>query len=442
MKVGGFATWSDGKSELGFFAEFLVKGQVLVIEQARAARAASRTLSAVGGATKDKALRQVAQALRDSVRPIGEANARDIEAARAAGLSSAMIDRLDMGPKVVEATARGVEFITSLPDPVGRRGEMRRLDNGLLVGKQRLPLGVVAMVYESRPNVTVDAFALCFKSGNAVLLRGGKEARHTNAVLGNLVQGALRTAGISPDCIQVVEPTGREGIKELLQLSDLIDLAIPRGGEGLIRFVAEHARVPVVKHYKGVCHLFADAGCRHEMAVQLTVNSKTQRPGTCNALECLLVHRSEANALLPKLVSALEPQRVELRGCPETLRIVKSAVPAEDDDWGREYLDNILAVRVVADLDAALAHIARYGSNHTEAICTESYANAQRWLREVDASCVLVNAATRFNDGGQLGLGAEIGISTSKLHAYGPMGLESLTTEKWIVLGEGQVRAG
>jgi glutamate-5-semialdehyde dehydrogenase len=299
---------------------------------------------------------------------------------------------------------------------------------------------VVAMVYESRPNVTVDATALCLKAGNAVLLRGGKEAASSNQALGRVIQRALGDTDVPPACVQIVPATDRDGVRELLSLDDLIDVAIPRGGEGLIRFVAENARVPVVKHYQGVCHLFLDAGCDHARAVAITLNAKVQRPGVCNALECLLVHEQAAESLLPVVAQALREAGVELRGCPRTVQLVPEARPAEDSDYGHEFLSKVLAIRVVRDLDQALEHVARYGSNHTEAICTESYERAERWLREVDASCVVVNASTRFNDGGQLGLGAEIGISTSKLHAYGPMGLEELTAEKWVVLGQGQVR--
>jgi len=273
-----------------------------------------------------------------------------------------------------------------------------------------------------------------------VLLRGGKEAEETNQLLGRLIGEALTVSGLPNDAVQIIPATDREGIKELLSLSDLVDLAIPRGGEGLIRFVAEHARVPVVKHYQGICHMFLDASADPEKAVPLVLNSKVQRPGVCNALECLLVHEDAAVSLLPKLWTALQAAEVEVRGCEKTVKLLPLARVASEADFGAEFLAKILAVRVVRDLDEALAHIARYGSNHTESICTECYANAERWVNEVDASCVLVNASTRFNDGGQLGLGAEIGISTSKLHAYGPMGLESLTAEKWVVYGSGQVR--
>jgi glutamate-5-semialdehyde dehydrogenase len=404
------------------------------------AKQASRKLATLDRKAKDSALTAVAAALRHGKERIFAANAQDLEAARAAGIPAPMLDRLRMDEKVLEATAQGVEYIVSLPDPVGSRSGMQRLSSGVLAGRERVPLGVIAMVYEARPNVTVDAAALCLKSGNAVLLRGGKEAHHTNQALGELLKSALEPTAVPGEAVQIIPATDREGIRELLSLTDLVDLAIPRGGEGLIRFVAENARVPVIKHYKGVCHLFLDAGCDVEMAGRLAVNSKVQRPSACNSLECLLVDAADAHRSLPPVAAALLAQGTELRGCTRTLELVPQAKPATDEDWGAEFLDNVLAVRVVDGLDAALEHVARYGSNHTDAICTESYQHAQRWLREVDASCVLVNASTRFNDGGQLGLGAEIGISTSKLHAYGPMGLDSLTTEKWVVLGEGQIR--
>jgi glutamate-5-semialdehyde dehydrogenase len=288
--------------------------------------------------------------------------------------------------------------------------------------------------------VTVDAAALCLKSGNASLLRGGKEAAHTNRVLGSIIGEALAANGISPEVVQIIPPGDRDGVRELVSLTGLVDLAIPRGGEGLIRFVVEHARVPVVQHFKGVCHLFLDQGADASMAVALALDGKVRRPSACNSLECLLVHAADAARLLPPVTTALLAEGVELRGDARTLELVPEARPATDADWGTEYLAKTLAIRVVADFDAALAHVARYGSNHTEAICTNDHGHAERWVREVDASCVLVNASTRFNDGGELGLGAEIGISTTKLHAYGPMGLDSLTAEKWVVLGGGQIR--
>ncbi|HEX4339780.1 MAG TPA: glutamate-5-semialdehyde dehydrogenase [Polyangiaceae bacterium] len=411
-----------------------------VKELATRAKAASRKLGRVDRATKDRALLATARLLRDEAGRIAEANAKDMERARASGLAGALVDRLEMNAKGIAATAAGVEYVASLADPVGSRDSMQRLQNGLLIGRQRLPLGVIAMIYEARPNVTIDAAVLCLKAGNAVLLRGGKEAAETNRVLGELLRQALTEAGLPEDAVGIVAPTDREGIKEMVSLTGLIDLAIPRGGEGLIRFVAENARVPVLNHYKGVCHLFLDEGCNPKMAQDLTINGKVSRPGVCNALECLLVHENVARSILPDLGRALLERGVQIRGDSRTCELVTGAVRATDDDWGTEFLDLVLAVKVVRDIDGAIEHIERYGSNHTEAICTESHTRAQRWLREVDASCVIVNASTRFNDGGQLGLGAEIGISTSKLHAYGPMGLEGLTAEKWVVLGDGQIR--
>jgi glutamate-5-semialdehyde dehydrogenase len=409
-------------------------------ELATRAKSATARLAALGREQKDVALAAVAHGLRTSAPEIQAANELDLAAGRATSMPEAMLDRLRLDARAIESVARGVEHVMTLPDPVGSRGPMQRLSNGLRVGKQRLPLGVIAMVYESRPNVTVDAAALCLKAGNAVLLRGGKEAAHSNRALGAVIARALASEGLPSDAVQIVPPGDREGVKELVSLTGLVDLAIPRGGEGLIRFVVEHARVPVVQHFKGVCHLFLDSGCDEAMAVRLAVDGKVRKPGVCNALECLLVHAADAERLLPPVLSALAAEGVELRGCERTKRIVPSVKAATEEDFGAEFLAKILAVRVVNDLDAALEHIRCYGSSHTEAICTDRVGSADRWLKEVDASCVMINASTRFNDGGELGLGAEIGISTTKLHAYGPMGLESLTAEKWVVLGEGQVR--
>jgi glutamate-5-semialdehyde dehydrogenase len=411
-----------------------------VRDQAIKARAVKKALALAPRQQKDQALAETAARLRAATAAIGDANARDLEAGAKAGLSDAMLDRLRMDAKVVEATARAVEHIVSLPDPVGSRGPMQRLQNGLLAGRERLPLGVIGIIYESRPNVTVDAAVLCLKAGNAVLLRGGKEAAHTNGVLGRILQDALEAARLPGDVVQIVPPGDRESVKEMVGLSGLLDLVIPRGGEGLVRFVSENARVPVVLHYKGVCHLFLDADAELEKSAAIAVNSKAVRPGTCNSLECLLVHESAAERLLPGVARQLLEAGVELRGCPRTVALVPQAKAATEDDYGQEFLAKILAVKVVEDMSAAIAHIERYGSNHTEAIITQSYESSQRFVRELDASAVIVNASTRFNDGGQLGLGAEIGISTSKMHAYGPMGLESLTAEKWVVFGDGQVR--
>ncbi|GMV17586.1 MAG: glutamate-5-semialdehyde dehydrogenase [Polyangiaceae bacterium] len=412
-----------------------------VRERAQRAKAASRILARQSRARKDAALQRIAEGLLAERDAIEQANEADVRQAETGGLSSVLVERLALGAERITALARAVEHIATLPDPVGSRSAMTRSASGLLIGKQRLPLGLVAIVYESRPNVTVDAAALTLKSGNAVLLRGGKEAARTNAALVEIMRRALRERDLPEDAICLVPPGDREEIKQLVSLSDLVDLAIPRGGEGLIRFVADVARVPVIKHYKGVCHLFLDESAELDMALALTVNGKVQRPGVCNALECLLVHQHAAERLLPPIAAALVREGVELRGCERSRALVPSLGRATDADWGTEFLAKILAIRVVDDVDGALLHVERYGSNHSEAICTNRLDHAERWLAEVDASCVLVNASTRFNDGGELGLGAEMGISTSKLHAYGPMGLESLTAEKWIVLGEGQVRA-
>jgi glutamate-5-semialdehyde dehydrogenase len=408
---------------------------------ATSARAAARTLARAKRAQKDAALAAIARRIRSSRGSLLEANLADVARFRAtSGATPALIDRLTLTEARLENVAAAVEDIAAAEDPIGAVTSMTRRPNGLLVGQVRIPLGVIAMIYEARPNVTVDAAALCLKSGNTVLLRGGSEARESNGALVAQVRAALAEVGLPPDAVQLVPPGDREAIRALVSMTGLIDLAIPRGGEGLVRFVAEHAKVPVIQHYQGVCHLYVDQGADHDMALSLVIDGKAVRPGVCNALECLLVHEAEAARFMPALAARAAASSVELRGCPRTRAAVPSATAAAEGDFGREFLDKILAVRVVADLGEALAHVERYGSSHTEAICTPSYEHAQRWLTEVDASCVLVNASTRFNDGGELGLGAEIGISTSKLHAFGPMGLDSLTSKKWIVYGGGQVR--
>lgn len=407
--------------------------------QCEGARRASRILARAPRAQKDRALEAVARRLERDAGEVLESNRLDVERARGK-VSAAMLDRLSLDERRLEGIARAVREIAHLEDPVGEVTGMRSRPNGMLVGRVRIPLGTIAMIYEARPNVTVDAAALCIKSGNAVVLRGGSEAGESNLALGALVRAGLEDAGLPGDAVQIVPPGDREATRALLSMSGLIDLAIPRGGEGLIRFVTENARVPVIQHYKGVCHLYLDEGCDTAQAMRFVEDGKTVRPGVCNALECLLVHEREAARLLPLLEELALSKGIELRACERSRGYLPSAKLAEEGDYGHEFLANILAVRVVASLDEALAHIETYGSGHTEAICTGDYANSQRFLREVDASCVLVNASTRFNDGGELGLGAEIGISTSKLHAYGPMGLESLTTLKWIVYGQGQTR--
>jgi glutamate-5-semialdehyde dehydrogenase len=418
-----------------------------LVELAKRARKAARTLSTASREAKDRALGAIAEALRGQAAlgsPLRTANADDVETARKAGLAPALVDRLILDEPRILGIAAAVTQIAAFEDPVGEVLGMKQRPNGLSVGQVRIPLGVIAMIYEARPNVTVDSAALCLKSGNAVLLRGGKEAARSNAALGEIVRAAVASAGLPADAVQIVPPSDREGIRKLVGLAGMIDLAIPRGGEGLIRFVTEHARVPVIQHYKGVCHLYVDEGADLNMALRLVENGKLSRPGVCNSLECLLVHERVALAFLPR-VAKLAAQGLEIRGDQAARAVIPAAKAATPEDFGQEFLAPILAVRVVGSFDEALDHIAQYGSNHTEAICTRSYDRAQRFTRSVDASCVVVNASTRFNDGGELGLGAEIGISTTKLHAYGlhaygPMGLESLTAKKWIVLGEGQIR--
>ncbi|MDA8160085.1 MAG: glutamate-5-semialdehyde dehydrogenase [Desulfobacteraceae bacterium] len=405
-----------------------------------AARRAARSLGTLSSAVKDRALLKMAVALDAQRDKLRAENDKDLASGRAQGLSAAMLDRLSLTDKAIDSMIAGLKEVAALPDPVGEITEMHRRPNGMRVGRMRIPLGVIGMIYESRPNVTVDAAALCLKAGNAILLRGGSEAIHSNLALAQLMQEVLTGEGIPAAAVQVIPTTDREAVTAMLKLEEHIDLIIPRGGEGLIRFVAENSRIPVLKHYKGVCHIFVDESADLTMAGDIVINAKAQRPGVCNALETLLVHRAIAPRALPVLGERLKEAQVELRGCPETCALLPYAVPATEADWPAEYLDLILAVRVVDDLDAALDHIARYGSLHTESIITASYANAQRFLREVDSSSVMVNASTRFSDGGQFGLGAEIGISTTKLHAYGPMGLKELTTKKFIVYGDGQIR--
>jgi glutamate-5-semialdehyde dehydrogenase len=412
----------------------------LVVQTCRRAREAARALATRDRGAKDAALRAVADGLRAAHVEILAANAEDLAAARRGGMSDAMLDRLALDRKRLDGMAQAVAHVADLDDPVGAVLSDATRPNGLRVRRLRVPIGVIAIVYEARPNVTTDASALCLKAGNAVVLRGGSEAARSNAALVTVVGDALERAELPRACVQAVPPGDRDAVRVLLQQTETVDLAIPRGGEGLIRFVQENARVPVVAHAKGVCHLFLDAGADVEMAVRLAVNGKLQRPAVCNALECLLVDAADAGRLLPPVARALLAGGCELRGCERTRALVPEAKPATDADWGTEYGERILAVRVVDGLDGALEHIERYGSRHTEAICTTRADHMDRWRREIDAACVLVNASTRFHDGGELGLGAEIGIATSKLHWRGAMGLEALTTFQWVVDGDGQTR--
>ncbi|HNS54419.1 MAG TPA: glutamate-5-semialdehyde dehydrogenase, partial [Syntrophales bacterium] len=403
-----------------------------IAENARQAASAAANLSS---AEKDEALVEMAVQLIHHADDLIEANEKDLEAARRKGLTKAMIDRLTLDEKAIRAMARGLEEVAALPDPVGKVTSMWRRPNGLLVGRMRIPLGVIGIIYESRPNVTVDAAALCLKAGNAVILRGGSEAIHSNRALSHILRGVLRVKGLPENAVQLIPMTDREAVQALLQLEEYIDLIIPRGGEDLIRAVVSQSRIPVIKHYKGVCHVFVDAGADLDMAVRICLNAKVQRPGVCNAMETLLVHRAAAGAFLPAVAEALQSAGVELRGCERTRAVLPGIAEATEKDWHEEYLDLVLAVKVVDGIDEAIRHIERYGSLHTESIVTRDYDNAQRFLREVNSSTVLVNASTRFSDGFQLGLGAEIGISTTKLHAFGPMGLEELTTQKFIIYG-------
>lgn len=412
-----------------------------VIEIAKRARAAGRQMATLSSTQKNCALLAMAEGLEAAREDLQKENEKDLEAGEEKGLSAAMIDRLRLSDKVIDSMAQGLREVAQLEDPVGSVRNMVVRPNGMRVGRMRIPLGVIGMIYESRPNVTADAAGLCLKAGNAVILRGGSEAIHSNRAVARVLQAALEAQKIPGDAIQVVQVTDREAVLEMLKLEQYIDLIIPRGGEGLIRFVSENSRIPVIKHYKGVCHTYIDKDADPKMAVELAVNGKVQRPGVCNATETLLVHKDVAPKLLPTIGEALVEAGVELRACGTSAPLL-GEIPhkqATDEDFYTEFLDLIIAVRVVKDLDEAVAHIQQYGSDHTEVIVTESYRASQEFLRKVTSSCVFINASSRFADGQRLGLGAEIGISTTKLHAYGPMGIEGLTTEKFIAYGDGQI---
>lgn len=367
-------------------------------------------------------------------------NAKDVALGQAKGLTAAMIDRLTLHEDAIFSIAQGLRELQKLPDPVGEVSGMWKRPNGLQVGRIRIPLGVICFIYESRPNVTIDSAALCLKSGNAILLKGGSEAIHSNMILHEIIAESLREADLPEKAIQVVPSTDREAVGLLLGMDEDIDVIIPRGGEDLIRFVAEHSRIPVLKHFKGVCHIYVDEFSDLAMAKEICLNAKVQRPGVCNAMETLLVHQKIAPSFLPDMIEIFSRSGVEIRGCKKSVQLIPGITLAAEQDWSAEYLDLILAVKIVEDMDEALDHIEQYSSHHTEAIVTNDYERFQKFLERVDSSVVLVNASTRFNDGFELGLGAEIGINTSKLHAFGPMGLEELTTTKFIVLGSGQVR--
>jgi glutamate-5-semialdehyde dehydrogenase len=407
---------------------------------AREAVQAARKLSRVTETEKNKALLRMADELERNNKFLLDENSRDVAKAKKSGIAKAMLERLTLKQATIEQMAKGLREVAALPDPVGKVVSMWRRPNGLLVGKMRIPLGVIGIIYESRPNVTVDAAALCLKSGNAVILRGGSESIKSNLAIASILQKVLRETSIPEEAIQVIPMTDREAVSEMLQLDECIDVIIPRGGEELIRAVVAQSKIPVIKHYKGVCHIFVDAHADIDMAVNICLNAKTQRPGVCNAMETMLVHEDIAGKFLPLAANKLKKAGVVIRGCAKAKSILKNIEKADENDWNAEYLDLILAVKIVENMDEAIAHIEKYGSLHTESIITNDYANSQRFLNEVNSSTVLVNASTRFSDGFELGLGAEIGISTTKLHAFGPMGLEELTTTKFIIYGNGQVR--
>jgi glutamate-5-semialdehyde dehydrogenase len=414
--------------------------QSKIMEMAYAARTASKKIATCSSDQKNASLVKIAEKLKQNTSLIQNENKKDLNVAKEKRLSIAMIDRLTITDGTIASMIQGLQEVVQLPDPVGTTSASWKRPNQLQISRMRIPLGVIGIIYESRPNVTIDAAGLCLKAGNAVILRGGSEAIHSNQALAKTIHEALAETGLPEEIVQVVPIPDREAVTWLLHQEEYIDLIIPRGGESLIRFVVENSKIPVLKHYKGVCHVYVDDGADLEMAEKICFNSKVHRPGVCNAMETMLVHKNIAERFLPVIGNRFSDARVEIRGCSETCRILPKSKPAMEEDWPEEFLDLILAVKVVEDMNSAIEHIRKYGSNHTEAIVTQNYSRAQKFLKEVDSSVVLVNASTRFNDGGQLGLGAEIGISTSKLHAFGPMGVEELTTTKFIVLGEGQIR--
>jgi len=407
---------------------------------AKSARQAARKMAVCSTIKKNQVLETIAESLISQKDRIQNENSKDLAYGREKGLSNAMIDRLTLSDKVIDSMIQGLKEVSQLPDPVGTTWNSYVRPNGLQVARVRIPLGVIGIIYESRPNVTIDAAGLCLKAGNAIILRGGSEAYHSNMVLAQLIYQALELCGLSGEAVQYIPTRDREAIKVMLAQEESIDLIIPRGGEGLIRFVVQNSTIPVLKHYKGVCHVYIDENADLSMSENICFNSKVQRPGVCNAMETMLVHASIANTFLPAMARHFSDYAVELRGCPKTCEIVPEVKPATPEDWGAEFLDLILAVKIVENMDEAIAHIDQYSSNHTDAIVTSDYSRARQFVNQVDSSVVLVNASTRFNDGGQLGLGAEIGISTSKLHAFGPMGAEELTGTKFIVMGDGQIR--
>jgi glutamate-5-semialdehyde dehydrogenase len=411
-----------------------------VLQKANEAREGARAIAKISSQQKNSALIKMAEALRKRAKELQRENKKDVVSARKKGLSKAMIDRLTLTDRRIDEMAKGLIEIASLPDPVGEITKMWKRPNGMMVGKMRVPIGVIGIIYESRPNVTADATGLCLKAGNAVILRGGSEAINSNSAIVRILRNAARSEGLHEGVVTFINIPEREAVMEMLKLEGIIDLIIPRGGEGLIRAVTENSRIPVLKHYKGVCHVFVDRDADLEMAEEICFNAKVQRPGTCNAMETMLVDEKAAKKFLPSMIKRFKDAKVLLKGCEATRKIDKSLAPAKEDDYFAEYLEKILNIKIVKDLDDAMDHIAKYGSAHTDSIVTKDYGKAMRFLREVDSASVFVNASTRLSDGFQFGLGAEMGISTDKIHARGPMGLEELTCTKFIVLGSGQLR--
>ena len=411
-----------------------------IIDLALEAKAGARSLGKASSAQKNRALVKMAEALKKRGNELISENKKDIKYAEEKGLSKALVDRLTLNEKRISEMAQGLMEVSQLPDPVGEVIRMWKRPNGMTVGKMRVPIGLIGIIYESRPNVTADATSLCLKAGNAVILRGGSEAIHSNKAIVKILRDVARAEGIHEGVVTFIDIPDRDAIMEMLKLEGIIDLIIPRGGEGLIRAVTENSRIPVLKHYKGVCHVFVDRDADLIMAEEICFNAKVQRPGTCNAMETMLVDEAIAEGFLPAMLKRFEEARVALRGCPKTLSLCPSVTEVKEEDYFKEYLELILNVKVVKDMEEAMEHIARYGSAHSDAIVTMNYDRAMRFLREVDSAAVFVNASTRLNDGYQFGLGAEIGISTDKIHARGPMGLEELTCTKFIVLGSGQLR--
>jgi glutamate-5-semialdehyde dehydrogenase len=415
--------------------------QSYIVSVGRAARSAARELARAESRAKDRALLTIAEAIEGNGKQLLDANARDVETGQANGLDAASIDRLTLNDKRIAAMAGGLRQIVQLPDPVGEITDLRFRPTGIQVGHMRVPLGVIGIIYESRPNVTADAAGLCLKSGNAAILRGGSEAIHSNQAIGACVHQGLRDAGLPENAVQVIETTDRAAVGELITLNEYVDIIVPRGGKSLIERVSSDARIPVLKHLHGVCHVYIDDGADKEKAIRIADNAKTQRYGTCNTMETLLIHKAMAASILPPLAKIYIDKGVELRGDEAARQLVAGMKAASEEDWYEEYLAPILAIRIVDDIDQAIDHITQYGSQHTDTIVTEDWTRARRFLREVDSSSVMVNASTRFADGFEYGLGAEIGISTDKLHARGPVGLEGLTSLKWVVLGDGHIRS-